>query len=56
MQEVYYLGIDFGTSGARGIVIDEEKTIVTTVQSSFKKIAANKLASNWRGTLDLLQK
>jgi len=47
----YYLGIDFGTSGARAIVIDEEKTIVTTVQSSFKKIAANKLASNWQDTL-----
>ena len=39
----YYLGIDFGTSGARGIVIDREETILAKVQYLF----TDKLTSNW---------
>lgn len=47
----YYLGIDFGTSGARGIVIDQEQTIIDTRQSSFAQIAPAKLAQTWQDTL-----
>jgi len=32
----YYLGIDFGTSGARAIVIDEHQTIQTQTECSFQ--------------------
>lgn len=47
----YYLGIDFGTSGARAIVIDEEQKIASTKQCKFTKIASNKLAQTWQHTL-----
>lgn len=47
----YYLGIDFGTSGARSIVIDPEKTIIDTRQASFATIAPTKLAQTWQDTL-----
>ena len=47
----YYLGIDFGTSGARGIVINPEKTIIDTRQCSFAQIAPAKLAQTWQDTL-----
>jgi D-ribulokinase len=30
----YYLGLDFGTSGARGIIIDENKQIILTLKAS----------------------
>ena len=40
----YYLGIDFGTSKARAIVIDRQ-------QSSFTEIAASKLILTWKDTL-----
>lgn len=46
----YYLGIDFGTSGARGIVIDREKTIVLKVQYSFELPQKN-LALSWQTAL-----
>lgn len=47
----YYLGIDFGTSGARAIAIDEDKNIVATTQSSFTEIAPDKLTQTWKSTL-----
>ncbi|MEM7594982.1 MAG: FGGY-family carbohydrate kinase [Cyanobacteria bacterium P01_A01_bin.83] len=36
----YYLGIDFGTSGARGIVIDQEKNVIDTRQLCFTDLTA----------------
>ncbi|MBE9046625.1 FGGY-family carbohydrate kinase [Pleurocapsales cyanobacterium LEGE 10410] len=47
----YYLGIDFGTSGARAIVIDEENEIVATRQASFTAVDGNKLTQTWQNTL-----
>lgn len=47
----YYLGIDFGTSGARGIVIDQQKNIIDSRQISFSTIALNHLAKTWQDTL-----
>ncbi len=47
----YYLGIDFGTSGARAIVIDEEAKTVATEKSSFINLAPDQLAKTWQATL-----
>ena len=47
----YYLGIDFGTSGARAIAIDGEKNIIDTRRSTFTNVASNKLAQTWQDTL-----
>ena len=47
----YYLGIDFGTSGARAIAIDEEKNIVATSQSNFSDVSPDKLTQIWKNTL-----
>ncbi|MGB7440353.1 MAG: FGGY-family carbohydrate kinase [Coleofasciculaceae cyanobacterium] len=47
-----YLGIDFGTSGARAVVIDEQETIKAETQSSFAVSEKNaNLAANWQKTL-----
>ncbi|WP_319419074.1 FGGY-family carbohydrate kinase [Pleurocapsa sp. FMAR1] len=46
-----YLGIDFGTSGARAIVIDGEKSIVASTSAKFIDIAPNQLAQIWQATL-----
>ncbi|MBE9171145.1 FGGY-family carbohydrate kinase [Pleurocapsales cyanobacterium LEGE 06147] len=46
-----YLGIDFGTSGARAIAIDAEKTIVARVQYSFTNSGAVKDAVAWQKAL-----
>ena len=46
-----FLGIDFGTSGARAIVIDEKHNIVDTRQCKFTSIAPGKLAKIWQDTL-----
>ena len=51
---MYYLGIDCGTSGARGIVIDENKAIVTEVKHDFVDVSDNKLASIWQIALSAL--
>lgn len=45
----YYLGIDFGTSGARAIVIDENASICTEIKTDFIKI--NSVSKNWQKTL-----
>lgn len=47
----YYLGIDFGTSGARAIAIAAEGKIVATAKISFSNIAPNQLAVTWHNTL-----
>ena len=47
-----YLGIDFGTSGARAIVIDGEKSIVASTSAKFTNIAPNQLAQTWQATLE----
>lgn len=47
----YYLGIDFGTSGARAIAIDQEKTIVSQVNYPFNNSASDNLAAVWQGAL-----
>ena len=47
----FYLGIDFGTSGARAIAIDRQGNIIETQQSSFGNIPLNKLATAWQNTL-----
>ncbi len=46
-----YLGIDFGTSGARARTIDRSGNIIDRQQSSFTNIASHKLASTWQDTL-----
>jgi len=50
----YYLGIDFGTSGARVIVIDQHKEILWQVNLAFGKTSHPNLALYWRESLDLL--
>ena len=47
----YYLGIDFGTSGARAIAIAPQDNIVAAAKSSFGNIASNQLAETWQNTL-----
>ncbi|HAC62818.1 MAG TPA: carbohydrate kinase [Cyanothece sp. UBA12306] len=44
---MFYLGIDFGTSGARAIVIDNEENIVAEVNSLFNLKKTTKLAQTW---------
>jgi sugar (pentulose or hexulose) kinase len=46
-----YLGIDFGTSGARAIAIDAEKTIVARGQYSFPNSGADNNAAAWQQAL-----
>lgn len=50
----YYLGIDFGTSGARGIAIDREKQIVATANYTFPKQVPNLLISSWQKALFII--
>lgn len=47
----YYLGIDFGTSGARAIAIDENKNVIATAQSRFTKTAPDRLTQTWKNAL-----
>lgn len=47
----YYLGIDFGTSGARAVVIDQAQSIVTRQQSHFCKLTPEQLPQMWQNTL-----
>lgn len=47
----HYLGIDFGTSGARAIVIDSEAKISSEVQYPFKSLISTNLADTWKQTL-----
>ncbi len=47
----YYLGIDFGTSGARAIAINQEKAIVSEVKYLFNNSATDHLAEVWQRAL-----
>jgi D-ribulokinase len=47
----FYLGIDFGTSGARAIAIDRQKKIINTQQFSFSNIPSHQLAQTWQNIL-----
>jgi sugar (pentulose or hexulose) kinase len=47
----FYLGIDFGTSGARAIVIDSEETICSEIQYSFNRKILTNLTTIWKETL-----
>lgn len=47
----YYLGIDFGTSGARGIVIDTDKNSLAQVKHPFSATAANNWINSWQQAL-----
>ena len=47
----YSLGIDFGTSGARGIVINRLREIVYTIDYAFKNSVTDNLATVWEKTL-----
>ncbi len=46
-----YLGIDFGTSGARAIVIDQDKTIQTIVTRTYDDSLADQQALSWKTAL-----
>ncbi|MDJ0662767.1 MAG: FGGY-family carbohydrate kinase [Crocosphaera sp.] len=49
-----FLGIDFGTSGARAIIINENEEIITQVNHAFSHLETNDLAQQWNNTLYLL--
>ena len=47
----YSLGIDFGTSGARGIIINRLREIIYSIDYSFKNSVTDNLATVWEKTL-----
>ncbi len=47
----FYLGIDFGTSGARGVVIDEKSCIQASVRYPFEMSDSSDLITVWRTAL-----
>jgi len=48
---LYFLGIDFGTSGARSCVIDAEGTVIAEDQRDFGKLEDYERATIWREAL-----
>ena len=52
-QTTFYLGLDFGTSGARACVIDDKKSIVWEQRVAFAD-AASQTALDWRAALHTL--
>ncbi len=46
-----FLGIDFGTSGARAIVIDKNEEIITQINALFVNKNTDKLAQQWKNKL-----
>ena len=48
---MYFLGIDFGTSGARSCVIDAEGTVIAEDQRDFGKLEDYERADIWREAL-----
>ena len=48
---MFYLGIDFGTSGARSCVIDAEGTVLAEDSRSFGVLQAHEFARTWRDAL-----
>lgn len=51
MNKSYYLGIDFGTSGARAIVIDSQDNIAAEVIYPFSNSHLSNLARLWQQSL-----
>ena len=51
-----YLGIDFGTSGARGVAIDSAFNIVAEVRYPFKAYEETDLTNCWQNALFSLLK
>ncbi len=51
---MFYLGIDFGTSGARAIIIDSELTIIQEVNCRFQSGKNDNLAQQWKNNLNYL--
>jgi xylulokinase len=47
----FYLGLDFGTSGVRSIVIDTEKIVIFESQQPFSQTQSSDLANNWQTPL-----
>ena len=47
----YYCGIDFGTSGARAIVIDRQRQIVAESRFDWDEVASQQLVQIWQSTL-----
>ena len=47
----YYLGIDFGTSGARAVVIARQHQIITESRFSWDEVASERLVQTWQDTL-----
>lgn len=47
----FYLGIDFGTSGARGIVIDDHDIMQAETEYPFTRISTTDLAGSWKKAL-----
>lgn len=48
---MYYLGIDFGTSGARAQIIDDQGQVVCEEQRHFGTLTAHQTADIWRDAL-----
>ncbi|MDO9466049.1 MAG: carbohydrate kinase, partial [Thiobacillus sp.] len=48
---MYFLGIDFGTSGARSCVIDAEGAVVAEDARDFGELAEYERAGIWREAL-----
>jgi xylulokinase len=51
MQSPLYLGIDFGTSGARAIVIDAQTNCLATTHLSWGTVPEEALAATWQTAL-----
>lgn len=51
MNESHYLGIDFGTSGARAIVIDAQEKIQAEISSAFVNHQPDSLSDLWQQSL-----
>lgn len=51
MATPYYLGLDFGTSGARACVMAEHGQIEEFTRLDFGQLAAHELAPSWRSAL-----
>ncbi|MBW4625749.1 MAG: FGGY-family carbohydrate kinase [Brasilonema octagenarum HA4186-MV1] len=47
----FYLGIDFGTSGARAVVVDEQGCIQAEGRFPFEKSEVSELANSWQKAL-----
>ena len=51
LSNQYYLGIDFGTSGARAIAIDAQRQVLIEIKQSFSQTDADNLSTDWQQAL-----